>query len=299
LLWFAAILACGSTTPVEGRTEDVATPLAVGSPRVEVSHGRAWTESGELVIQIGDKPGPCGTSLGGVEWSALVTFRVPPGPGGRFFAGAPIGAPLHGWIDGARIEHPASIAIVELQPFELALGARVRGTLEFPEGTGTFDAEICALQSNTSALPETVASLPLHGMIDGRTFEPTVALFQPSRVEEGEPPRLDMLRFYSDPHVDCENFGEGTRDGLVLLQIGGTGSLRPLVDSPQPAWAAALGHPVERGHVVGRMPAWIRFDRIAFEAGARVTGELVVEQAGNNGPVAHVEGRFDAQVCPL
>jgi hypothetical protein len=46
------------------------------------------------------------------------------------------------------------------------------------------------------------------------------------------------------------------------------------------------------------MPSWVRFDRLAFEPGAKVAGAVVVEQVVEGEPPTRIAGRFEAEICP-
>jgi hypothetical protein len=202
-----------------------------------------------------------------------------------------------GVVDGVRLDYSASDAIAEIEPFTLAMGARIRGKLEIPRGSGTFEAEICALQPNRASLPEAVSDQPAAGTLDGHMFSVKKALIQLAG-RDGEPPRLDDLRLFQDGSATCGDLRAAKSPALYFHFIGGAGSRRPLAGSAQPAWASAINVPIERGSVVGRMPAWIRFDRLAFEAGAKITGTIAVEQVVKDEPVTRIGGRFEAEVCP-
>lgn len=267
--------------------------LSIGN-RHELRHGKARFEERQLIIRLTDQPGPCGATLG-APWTAALSLEIPPGPGGRFFAGSPTGVRAFGVADDARIEIAPSDAIVTLEPFELTKGARVRGQLELPAGGGGFEAEVCAVESTVGALPTEAPNEPVAGILDGRPFRAKKALVY---LAKDEPARLEHLRLSQDEQATCTDFRSSTQSpSLYFTQIGGSGARHPLLHTPQPAWVAAVHLPIERSYQVGRMPAWIRFDDLAFAPGARVTGVLVIEQVVEKEPPTRIAGRFEAEVC--
>ncbi len=255
----------------------------------------ARIEDRQLVIRMTDLAGPCHALLE-APWKATLSIVIPPGPSGRFFAGSPVGAWSYGIVDGERLDYSAGDAIVAIEPFTRTMGARVRGTVDLPRGGGAFEAELCALGSVPDTLPETVPNDPVSGTLDGHRFTVTKALIQLAGRAD-EPARLEDLRLFQD-NVTCADLGTAKRPGLDFHFIGGAGSRRPLAGSAQPAWASAIHVPGERHHLVGRMPAWIRFDSLAFEPHKKVRGTLAVEQIVDTKPIARVGGRFEAEVCP-
>ena len=268
-------------------------PLTVGSGHV-LRYGSARMEDRQLLIRLTDVPAACGPSLD-FAGKATMSLELPPGPGQRFFAGAPVGVQTFGVIDGERFDGSASDTVAEIDPFTLAIGARLRGKIDSSRGSGAFDAEICALESAPNPLPETVPEEPAAGTLDGRPFRVKKARIDLVRAGS-EPLRLEDLRLFQDD-ASCASFGSTKSPALYFHSIGGAGKRRPLAGSPQPTWAAAFNVPIERGHVVGRLPAWIRFDRLSFEPGGTIPGTVAVQQVVAGQPTTRISGRFEAEIC--
>src|SRR5262249_1923198 len=84
-----AALAIVSAAGAARAGDDILTPCGTRLP-----HAVAYAARGRLVVRATDVPGPCGDGpwKAPPPWDAVVTIDLAPGPGGRFFAGAPFGA---------------------------------------------------------------------------------------------------------------------------------------------------------------------------------------------------------------
>jgi hypothetical protein len=282
------------TDPPSVAREDAAPAQLTLDDRQPLNHGKARMADGELVVRMSNEPEACGFALD-VSSTRMLSIEIPPGPGGRFFAGIPVGVRAYGFVDGSRVDYLPAETVARLQPFEPLKGAKISGTIELPRGGGAFEAELCELGRVSTSLPEEASDRPAAGILDGRAFEPRKAFIE----LEKDPTRLDWLRVYQDEGLTCANAAKSSKKpALALDHIGGASARRPLVGSTQPAWAGGFHVPLERAYFVGRMPAWVRFERLSFEPGAKVTGSLAIQRQAKGEPTTRVSRRFEAEVCP-
>ncbi len=276
--------------PSQARDAPASPALALGA--FELRAASARYEDRQLVVRLSDAPGPCGPSLD-APWHAVLSIEVPPGPAGAFYAGSPIGVRAFGLDgNGARVELAPADTIAQLAPFAAQVGAHVRGTIDTPRGSGAFDATLCALDAAPEPLPETAPDAPASGQLDGHAFVARRGLIWLA----GDGATLDELRLFTEATVTCRDF-DRPAPALDFTRIGGTGARHPLIGTPQPAWAAVTSLPVARGYATGRVPAWLRFDQLAFTPGAKITGSVVAAQPPSREPTTAIAGRFEAEVC--
>jgi hypothetical protein len=259
-----------------------------------LEHARAYRERDALTIRISDVPGPCGDGFR-PPWRAAAFIRVPAGPGGGFFAGAPFGTQVSaGPLAGAFSAYAPGAVRVELEPFVAEAGARIAGRLELPHGGGRFDAELCPGDYGALApLPAQAPEGPVAGQLGAQRFQAVkgLAIVHAHGAAYRE---LGRLILSAGADVSCATYRD--REGpamLVLTDIGGAGSSRRFTGAPQPARArvgVAPGQTPSDG-----APAWITFDELGLEAGQAVRGRLVAQSASE---ALDVGGHFVAEVCP-
>ncbi len=252
---------------------------------------------GALHVMITEDPWTCAQERRPrTGWSA--EFTIPPGPGGSFYSGATIGlgfgavdAPGHGF--GA----VAQFAQVDLAPFALVVGGRIRGRLRVASSAhepdspdvagGDFDGELCDLPRDVQALPTTAGLDPVAGTLGGQPFRLKKALV----FVDGE--SVEALALF-DADATCAGPFDGR--SIVMVDIGGASARLGLVGSRQPArpeLRAIAGAPLS-GHV---HPGWVQFDALSFARGDQLTGSLVAQNTPRTADEAHVAGTFVAEVC--
>lgn len=274
--------------------DDVVTIAPYGA---KLAHAVAYAARGRLVVRATDRPGPCGDGPWQTPppWDAIVTIDVPPGPGGRFFAGAPFGATAfyarRSTREGAGLD--PSYVRIDLEPFELAAGKRVRGRIASDHVAGRFDAEICGGGLDSlRALPADAPARPAAGTLAGNPFQVRRALAMVSSQSSSR--QVNAIILFGAPGPTCATYRDGKGPAMVWLSdLGGASSAVPLLGSPQPATAsfrAAAGG--ETLPADGGLPAWVRFDDLRFDVGRKVRGAMVVKSDH-----ADVAGTFAAEVC--
>ncbi len=269
--------------------------LSVGKGRV-LERGIASMKLGRLVVSVTDLAASCTSAVPSDTAHAMMTMEIPPGPGARFFAGSTVGLRAFGAIDGERFDYVPSDNIVEIEPFVLAKGARIRLHVDGPLGSGVLEEQICDVDEAPRPLPETAPDEPAAGTLDGQPFRAKKALVSLEGGDGGSA-RFEVLRLYQDETVACGR-GSSKSPGLYVHRFG-VGARRPLIGSAQPARADAFNNPIERAQATSEMPAWIRFDRLSFAPGSSIAGALAVEMTNSaGGPPTRITGHFEAEVCP-
>lgn len=241
----------------------LASPAAAGvratiaGRAVRLDHGLAIIDAQHLHLYLSDAPVSCPRPPIARAVTAL-HLAIPPGPGGRFYAGTAIGAELSVEGPGGLAE---DIAIVRLGP----VGRRARGTLDGELARGNFDVPVCdgAAAADTS-LPEAAPPGPVRGTVRAAPF---VARSGLALLQARPQPALLSLRLY-----------QGDRAVVVVP----TPAL--LLEGPQPMEAFVEERGV-LGETLGR--GWISVAALRATAGATIFGELVTGK---------VAGRFQATV---
>ncbi|HKA89545.1 MAG TPA: hypothetical protein VKE22_17890 [Haliangiales bacterium] len=289
-----AALAIVSAAGAARAGDDILTIIPYGT---RVPHAVAYAARGRLVVRATDVPGPCGDGpwKAPPPWDAVVTIDLAPGPGGRFFAGAPFGA-IAGYAKRSLMEASGldpSYLRIDLEPFELAPGKHVRGRIAGAQIAGRFDAEICGggLEA-LRGLPVEAPAHPATGTLAGKPFEVRRALALVSSQSKSR--QVNAIVLYGATGPTCAAYRDAKGPAMVWLSdLGGASTAVPLLGSPQQATAryrAEAGGPTlpeDRS-----VDAWVRFDELRFDVAKKVRGAMVVKSAD-----ADVAGTFAAEVC--
>jgi hypothetical protein len=240
---------------------------------------------------------------------------VPPGPGGTFFATTEIGVPASATLQGRSVGLPARDVRVQIEPFALERGARVRGTLRatMPEGSaqGRFDATLCDVEVAGVAGPSPIVpDGPVAGRLAGRPFRTASAVALVVDDAPGKTPRVAAITFFPVP-VDCATWRTRARTitTLAIYEIGRAREADRAIGVMQPMLPVltevAHGAPAGTGvdHFFGGADpfgqGWIRFDALHLDPGGLVAGVLVAE-SDLRSPRAEdglIGGEFRAIVC--
>jgi hypothetical protein len=240
----------------------------VADTPVRLDHGIAIVDAQHLHLYLSDAPVTCPRPPipGAVTALHLV---IPPGPGGRYFAGTAIAAEIS--VEGPRglVEDTAIVRVA-------AVGRRVRGALDGDAARGRFDVVVCGgPAARDTTLAEAAPAGPVRGAVLG---EPFVARSGLAVVAARPHPTLLSLRLYSHEDAECGRSGAGR--ALVVVPMPAL-----FLEGPQPMESFVEDHGV-LGEAQGR--GWLSVAALRATHGATIAGQLVTPGAG---------GRFRATVC--
>ncbi|GAC1541535.1 MAG: hypothetical protein NVS3B10_06070 [Polyangiales bacterium] len=275
-------------------------------------YGKANTVRDGLDVILTAHPTSCRDAVG--EGSTYVRFQLAPGPGGTFFVGHRVGVEVTVAIGARKSSAAAFQSAVDLEPFALREGERLRGAVSFEghgtpktSGGGRFDVEICKKQPiPPEAAQPTAVDGPVAGKHGDRSFSGRSAIVELREPQDG-PRYVEALEVFPDAHLTCGTRNRALGRELRLSELGAASPGRDEVHAPQPA--AAVLHVIDPPatprelRFEGRLrPAWIRFDALEFERGTRARGALFVDALAlpQAAPIdaARIGGTFEALVCP-
>lgn len=276
-------------------------------------HARAIVRQGHLELALSSSPLTCDHPP--APRAGLLELTVPPGPYGSFFAGAEIGVPARATVRARAVGLAAREVRLRLEPFALARGARVRGTIRASpadgHAAGRFDAALCEVDVLGVAGPSPIVpDGPVAGALGARRFRAASAIaLVIDDAREGRP-RVAAITFFPGP-VDCATWRARARTtttfnvyeiGRASVEDRALGELQPMLPVlTDVAAGAPAGSGVDR-FFGGALPfgqGWIRLDALDLEPGGVVAGVLVAESdlrspAGGDGLIG---GEFRAQLC--
>lgn len=237
----------------------------------------------------------------------MLRVQLPPGPGRRFFAGAPVRVMSMLTAEGESSWLPDGVRIpmeLEIAPFALAEGAHVKGSLAFDAkvaastggkpryvGKGSFDTTLCDdtgdAMHDTPMFPEQIADAGApHSFATGSS----VAYV----VREDGVDRVDRIVLFAAAGVTCATAGSAEGARVTLDRAAWSAPLR--LGSPQPV-EVLLEHakppPVNAHPTFG----WTWIDAAKLAPAGRVEGRFYAADE-KIFPPWPLSGRFDAQVCP-
>jgi hypothetical protein len=301
----------------------------------KLAHGVALIGTdGTLSVSIADQPfDGCSRGVIGGASPMVVNFDLPPGPGGRYFAGQPVGPHVVGFsLPGG---HPKdSFALgpqttkVSLEPFKAEKGSRVRGSIEFHsrsspqqtrlasgdtnrytyDGKGSFDLLLCKVPDKLPAsAPDKADAAAVTGTVAGAPFTAKSALafvFADDRSPKDGAFALHNVELYPDAGVTCAT---RTREKLSVDsgEIGGANTTAPVLNAPQPvSFSQDVSSSTARGgrkvSEAGLGSGWVSLDAIDLTDGGHVKGMMfVVGEGKQKKNQAKLGGHFDATVCVL
>ena len=346
--FLVVIGACQANKPEPNADADEAAVAAGESPggtptvfaniegrSLQLRYGKAYATSDTLHVVLSTEKTSCTFAFApGTEEAYRIRFELTPGPGGRFYAGTPIGVGLSFESRRSRLAITAAdpyLATVIVEPFALRAGSHVRGRLEFDvkfvkrkvdrsrqtyqsKGAGFFDVEICddalvppAIRGQPADAPESEVS----GTFAGQQFTFKTAIANVWHDPDNSQDYIDSIVFFPVAGISCANQWE-QRDKLNLFMvrsIGGAGSRQRFTGSPQPASASFFIPKVGAGvneaadaiyfFGGGAERAWVRFDKLDFRTGATLTGTVYADsrEGSKIEEEGQIGGRFKAKVC--
>lgn len=309
-------------------------PSRSGSFTAELE-GRPFSIGGAKVVPYANylhvvlSSGPLDCDKSAREEDLVIELDLSPGPGGRFFAGAKQGVPVR-WtakqpFKWSQATPYQTIAIVE--PFKLAAGERVKGSLELSlrhvvptddagarvyQGAGTFDAPICPDPNGFKTLvgtPEEVGNEPFGGAFGGQKFTYKKALAIVFKDLRSSEEYVESILLYDDDSITCANrYDEDKKRRaryVSFTSIGGAGASHALggvqsadASFSSPGSGKAAG---AKWQFFARRRAWVKLDAYAFKAGGTLTGSLFAETTLDSKPeeTGKMSGRFEAKICNL
>jgi hypothetical protein len=261
-----------------------------------------------------------------------LSFELPSGPGGTFYAGYPIGVPV--MYNHQRIKLKSSFVRpqfvkLQLDPFKLKEGEHLKGSLSFDHkyvetkgddkkdwkysAAGDFDIEICEDRFNDykKANVPLAADAPegdVGGTFAGEKFKAKTVLAIVMKDFSSKKYYVDAIEFYGVDGVDCQNhWTEGRKASyFYLTDIGGGSETTKFEGTKQPAqpWFAmpkgkGTAPTLKSFGYTGGRRAWVKLDNLDFEKGSKIKGTVFAESA----PDAKAEdkgtigGSFEAKVC--
>ena len=287
--------------------------------------------SGLSIILSNEKIG-CSGSPSDDAWQ--ISFDVPPGPGGKFFAGSKKGAgvPLYVNSQKLKLKSPfisAYQATADLEEFKLEEGAHVKGTLDFDKkyqdysskkefkysGHGSFDAVVCKDWNNfkyLTAQPDSVDDGPVKGKYATNTFEYKSALATVIHDSDNDVDYIDEIDFFPTDKITCAmKYDQRDKDKYFLVRsIGGVGSKNPIVGSAQsgdPSFSipeimpgSTSKKPMGSWKIFGGASrrAWIKFDKLSFGNGDKISGEVYADSVeAKPDQTGKIGGKFEATIC--
>ena len=286
-----------------------------GTPHV-LRYGIAMALLDQLEVLLVADPIDCATRPDGKppETSYELSFEMPPGPGGTYFAGHPVGEAIT--VEAHHQTHhlpdaPASFTIpasyMMIGPTSAitldAIGDRVRGRLAGNEVsmfgtvavTGSFDVAMCDKPPASKGLRADAPATPAsgrdnHSPLVARSILAVVGS-RPASVAEAREHRasgrqLERIVFYADAGVSCPP--AGAHEILRVSPIGGTGDYPS--SEPQPASVEISG---------SAWPAWVAIaEPPSLITGKLVRGRLWAASLPGDDHAGTFGGTFTATVCP-
>jgi hypothetical protein len=275
----------------------------------ELRYGHAVLDANGFFVHLTDAPSKCG------DWphppALSVTFRLPAGPAGDFYAGK---------VVTTHVEYiHRGYGHVKLDPVDLAEGKHLTGELSFSDpgsgnhngavvppshGAGRFDVEICPVSAaDKLALrppPTAIRTTPLSFQFGNATSAPKTILVSVEWDGSDREPWVSRVEAFEQANVQCASpFAKGddmkVYFGLVASDLG----------TPQPA----RFEPDRADSQTSRDAnvAWIRFEPFDLAAAVSAKGTVVAyappydtgpgATTPEHLPAASLSGTFDAKIC--
>jgi hypothetical protein len=296
--------------------------------------GRPFSIGGAKVVPMANylhvvlSTGPLDCDKSSREEDVVLEADFAPGPGGKFLAGQKQGVPVR-WTAKQPFKWSQATpyqTIGTLEPFKLAAGETLKGTLEFSlrhvvptddagarvyEAKGTFEAPICPDPSGFKTLigtPEDAGTEPFGGTFGGQKFTYKKALAIVFKDLRSSEEYVESIQLYDDDSITCQNrYDEDKKRKaryVSFTSIGGAGASHVLGGAQSAD--ASFSSPGGKGagakwQFFARRRAWVKLDKYAFKAGETLTGSLYAETTVDAKPeeAGKMQGRFEAKICNL
>jgi hypothetical protein len=280
--------------------------------------GIAWVDEGGLRVQLATAPAKCPSNdVPKGTWT--LTFFVLPGPGGKFFAGGPVGAFMTMGNQGSSDKGgfaPPYLGQVELEPFTLAADATMKGSVSYAakvkgkagkmvpiSGSGTFEATVCKDFHDFLYVKGLAADADgdVQGSFGAIALVSKSAVVHLKHDDDNDVDWIDEIDYFESAGVDCDGLTAARKTKhFALLRVKGISSKTPLLGKPQVASPAYVGVDGTIKLFGGQNDrAWVRLDKLSFDKSAKASGAVYAEtfpsaDSATNGKLA---GKFDAIVC--
>ncbi len=297
--------------------------------KLEFKYGRTSTWGG-LHLELSTEKVACKGTL--PDEAYTIGFDVPAGPGGKFYAGGDIGVQLY--LNNQRIKLkqtyvPAAFTKIHLEEFKLKDGEKIKGSLEFDtkyiemkgddkkewkyQAGGDFEITICEDYDNFKkvkggALEDKAPSGDVSGEHGGEKFEYKTALVIVQKDFNMKKEYVYSVEFYPDADVSCSSRWDDQKKHAYFFvdYLGGSSVTYNFKGSPQPA-TAHMSYPKKGGGLSnwksfgysGGARAAIKFDKLSFENGDKVSGSVWAESSSDAkaDEKGKIGGKFEGKVC--
>lgn len=298
---------------------------------IEFKYGRT-SGFGSLRVELSTEKLKCGSGSPSDDAYTL-SFELPAGPGGGFYAGHSIGVPI--MYNHQRIKlkstfvRPQFVDLKIEDGFKLEEGKKLKGSLAFDHkyvetkgddkkdwvytASGNFEITVCDdkwgdFKKAKDGLPESAPEGDVAGEFAGEKFKAKTVLATVMKDFSTKKYYIDSINFYAAEDVTCQNhWTDGRKDPyFYVTDIGGGGETTKFEGKAQPAqpWFAipkGKGQPSNLksfGYNGGRR-AWIELDSIDFEKGGKIKGKVVAKSAkdAKKDDTGEIGGTFEAKVC--
>ncbi|MBA3541424.1 MAG: hypothetical protein H0T79_17565 [Deltaproteobacteria bacterium] len=270
-------------------------------------HPSGAVYGGDALVLSTAPPGGCDAAH--TESDVELLVHIGHGPGGKRFAPGPLGVTF--MIDGT--PHFLAVGVkgvLNINAGEWKVGNKVTGTVRLADaqghddkkltytGSGSFEAEVCALNGpelEAQATPASADQGPATGTLGDvtLTFKSGLAFLEPNATREAE--QIGEIRLF-DAAVDCTNWRganiriEGSTGAVGKDVFIGSPQLRQIYFTSGDKETALLG------------PAWVKFDALELKEGTEIKGSVHGEARNanlkQNPKVAgRLSGTFTAKVC--
>lgn len=239
-------------------------------------------------------------------------FHLYPGPGGKYFAGAPttmrssvLNAPFRDKLKTT--DFPDSATLVEIEPFKYAKGEHIKGkvVLDYAnkdvasKGSAVFDAEICDDSApKGKGVAESAPNGPISGTIGGKPFAGKKVFAKTGTLDDGKTKAITSL-YVVQGEATCEDYDK-QQNRLWISAFGAANEKQNLTGAPVWFYLHFIDDS-QRDYNKGKYElgqTWLSFDNLSYEKGAVIKGSLVANLPDDDkAPAADIGGHFEATIC--
>ncbi len=347
------LVACGKSQGSAGAQPAASSSSAIASASASASASVAANKLGSFVAELEGRT----FTLGGIkivpyanylhvvlssgaldcektprDEDVIVELDIPPGPGGKFLAGQKQGVPVRWASEKLPFKWKQATpyqTIATVEPFTLAAGEKLKGTLEFSlsytdpredagartyKASGGFEGVICPDFNGFKTLkgsPEDAGAAPFAGAFGTQKFAYKKALAIVFKDLQSREEYVESIELYDDDAVTCANRYEKKNAAryVSVTSIGGAGASHALggVQTADASFSTP-GHDKAgekkgggKWHFFARRRAWVKVDKYAFKGGETLTGSLFAETTPDTKPdeAGLMQGQFEAKICNL
>ncbi|MFI5300540.1 MAG: hypothetical protein ACHREM_20840 [Polyangiales bacterium] len=300
---------------------------------LKFKYGKAYASFGGIHVVLSTEKTKCDFAPPSDD-AYQVEFDLPPGPGGKFFSGQPVGVATTFNSQKLKLKltyaYPYQVT-ANIDSFKAKEGEHVKGSLGFDikwietkadtskktyaySGAGNFDVEICSDWQNFKHLegqPKDPPEGDVEGEYGSEKFKYKTALANVWHDHNNDMDYIESIEFYPSDDVTCSNRWDQWKkvDYFTVRAMGGSGSKGKILGKPQPA-DPSFSIPKEMTGGKGKMGmshwfgggshrAWVQFDKLEFKGGGAVTGTVYADSASDAkaDESGKIGGKFEAKVC--